>query len=130
MANYTIADIQEVLVTLTDGSQFIYKDKGILSLKRTLNLPITRPHREVIVINTEDDPAEEGEALEFEEEEDAPPPKARARGPRRQAQERPPTSNGYNMLPLSYSAPKGGRTPTDIARELQKEAEATSGVRY
>ena len=115
---YTIEDISEVLVTLIDGRQFIYREKGILNLKRMLNAPSMRSkqHKEITVINNEEE-EDQGNSTSASE-------------PLKRTPERPQTSNGYNLIPLNYSAPKGGKSPMDIAKDLQRQAEAASGVKY
>jgi len=119
--DYTIDEISEILVSLTDGRQFIYRDKGILNLKKTLNVP-SRQRNNIVVINTVD-PEEE---YEEEEEETPPPPKNK----NQKTSDRPQTSNGYNLIPLNYSAVKGGKSSMDIAKDLQRQAEAATGVKY
>lgn len=117
---YAIEDISEVLVTLVDGRQFIYREKGILNLKRMLNTPPVRSkqRKEITVINDEEEDEEDQGNL------------ASASEPLKRIPERPQTSNGYNLIPLNYSAPKGGKSPMDIAKDLQRQAEAASGVKY
>lgn len=120
MAKYNATDIVEILVTLSDGRQFIYKDKGILSLRRTLNTISVKPPVTII----QEDEFED----EHSEQEDTPP--RTRRGNTEGGLQRPQTANGYNVVPLSYTAQKGGMSPMDIAKDLQRQAEAASGVRY
>jgi hypothetical protein len=153
MSTYTVNDIHEILVTLTDGRQFIYIDKGIQNLKRTLNTPLppgttrSKVANNIKIIDTDEgsrshrgdsnrkssNRREEniGSAEEEEEGEDEIfVEKSSKDGRARDVTQRPATSNGYNVVPLSYTPAKGGQNPMDMAKDLQRQAEASSGVRY
>jgi hypothetical protein len=114
MADYTVDDVAQITVDLKDGRRLVYKNKGIAKLVRTL----TAQKKTVIV--TEDD----------SESSDDPDDVGR-RSRRKEKQLRPSTANGYILTSLNYESNNQGRSPQDIARDLQKQAElANPNVRY
>ena len=101
MENYDLNDIQEIIVTLNDGKKFKFIDKG---LNRFFRLVTSQ--------------------VEFEDEnssiKDQSPKKS---SPNQKSKASPATVGGYTAFHLDYSPQNnGGRSPMDIAKELQKQA--------
>ncbi len=135
MTDYDISDVTEIKVELANGRSLIYRDTGlnvIINKIRSLRSPGTGA-RETTIIDSDD----------YEVQEDDIPPPSTGGGNRGQSQPRgrgrgaTPTrggtnggSNGYNALSVSYVAPKGGRSPMELAKEMQRTAEETTGVKY
>lgn len=145
MTDYNISDIAEILVVLSSGKQFIYRDKGILSLRRTLNNGSIHPQNDITIVDGSGEDDGNGGDEEEEEPQFKKPirrteksqgkqesPKGARHGTTGRPTEhpRPQTANGYSMIPLKYTAAKNAGSPMDIARDLQRQAEEASGVKY
>lgn len=104
---YDSQDIAEILVTLKNGNKIIYREAGINKLKKILSAQ----QKQIIVVETSEGEDSEEELSKKKKE------------PRQ-------VSSGYNLIPLNYSAPKNGKSPMDLAKDLQRQAEASSGFKY
>lgn len=133
-----INHIEEVVVKYLDGQELVFRGRGLekfrtlikksppLKLQKTKRLP-----KVVEEVSSEEVSSEEEESSEeaSESSEEISPP-----APRVKNKKAPKTVNGYNTVHLNYgdtSAPgKNGLSPHDIAKNMQRQAETISGIRY
>ncbi len=110
--DFDINDVEEIVVITKSGQELIYKSKGIARLRRIMSTPVaTAPTTRVIDSDFDEDDHE----------------------PRVKTEKSKPTSGGhggYNVMHLKYEKSAEGRSPQDIAKDLQRQAEQASGIRY
>ncbi len=113
---YNISDVTEVLVTIQTGQQYVYRGKGISRLRRVFGTNTTEESIPIIIDDDVDAASDTPDQVKR-------PTKKKVRpGP-------PPQTNGYAGMSTNYTIPKGG-SPNDIAKEMQRQAESVSGIRY
>lgn len=119
-----INHIEEIVVKYLDGQEVVFRGRGLekcralIKKSPPLKIAITKKIPKVV----EDESSEEAS----ESSEETPPPRAKNK-------KAPKTVNGYNTVHLNYgdnSASTLGTSPHDIAKNMQRQAEAASGVRY
>lgn len=120
-----INQIEEVIVKYLDGQEVVFRGRGLEKFRTLVKkspplVKTSKPKSSKIV---EELSSEESESSE----EEAPRPKKKA----------PKTVNGYNTVHLDYGGTstaavpgKSGLSPHDIAKNMQRQAEAASGIRY
>lgn len=131
MDNFDINNVEEILVRFADGNEVIYKTKGLEKLRRLISASPAygeskskATHRTTVI--------DEYEEEEFEEEEPA-PLRSKSQVSKVKAKKSPSVGpNGYHTADLDYApaAVNKGRSPMDIAREMQRQAEQASGIKF
>jgi hypothetical protein len=114
-----ISSIEEIQVRNFDGKEFIFRGNGINKFMKLIGAPLRskeKPKVTLIEDDIEEDPVED------EEVEPEVPKKSKKAPP-------PPTANGYSMVEFNYASSKGGKSATDIAKELKRQAES-SGIKF
>ena len=119
MASYTINDVEEIAVILNDGSELVYRTKGLEKFRKIMVAspafgapkPKAKPKTQVV---EDDDDVEVAEP---------PVPQPRVAG--KPAVSAP--AAGYNSMGLNYAVAKG--TPMEIARQMQSQAVKTPGTK-
>jgi len=136
MAEYDVSDISEVKVTLNSGQTLIYKGRGInVLIKKFRSLELQTEQGILIIDSDEPEWAEDSRSLQPDGSQSANVGRGQGGGrgtPKRSAPRQGGTGGGggYNSLPVSYVPPKAGRTAHDTARDMQREAEAATGIKY
>ena len=120
MASYNINDVEEIVVTLTDGSEMVYRTKGLEKFRKIMvaspafGTPKPKAKPKSQLVEEDDDEEDTGET---------PIPQPRVAG-------KPPVvvpAAGYNSMGLNYAVSKG--SPMDIARQMQSQAVKTPGTK-
>lgn len=132
LKDFDINDTTEILVRFADGNEIIYKGKGLEKIRRLMvNSPAYgelkgrgRGATTTVVEEYSDySDAEETPVLAVvaTKKKSNKPKKGPSIGP-----------GGYHTADLDY-APSGtnkGRSPMDIARDMQRQAEQASGIKF
>lgn len=112
--------IEEVVVKYRDGQEVVFRGRGLekfrILVKKSPPLKDAKTRSPKIV----EDMSSEEEHESSEEE--VIPPKKKVK-----------TVNGYNTVHLDYgesATGKKGISPHDIAKNMQRQAEAVSGIKY
>jgi len=128
--NFDINDAEEILVRFADGNEIIYKGKGLEKLRR---LMATSP-----AYGEAKDRGRRQTTTVVEEyssgSDDATPVLTVATKKKSNKPKKGPSigPGGYHTADLDY-APVGtnkGRSPMDIARDMQRQAEQASGIKF
>ena len=124
-----INDVEEILVRFANGDEIIYKGKGLEKFRRLLaDSPAYgevkgRRGQNVLVVDDDyspDDDVETRVPVEKPKTKKGKPKKGPSIGP-----------NGYHTADLDYSTGAAkGRSPMDLAREMQRQAEQASGIKF
>lgn len=132
-ADFDINDVEEIFVRFADGREVVYKGRGLEKFRRLVSAsPAYGEEVNVkattIVIETNSD-----------EDEDAEPEpvvvKKKSTSTKKTAKKKSGPKvgpNGYHQADLNYAPPAAskGRSPMDMAREMQREAEKSSGMKF
>lgn len=105
MATYNFTDIDEIVVRLKSGDDIIYKGRGILKLKKSLDKIILGSKKQPNLISGSSS------------DEDTTNSTINSPG-------------NYNTLGVKYSSPKGTRSALELARDMQKQAETASNIKF
>jgi hypothetical protein len=123
MASYTINDVDEIVVNLTDGTERIYRAKGLEKFRKIM---VASPAYGAPKVRSRTTKVEEED--DFDEEEGATPvPGPAAPAQKVASKPVPAPSAGYNSMGLNYAPAKG--SAIDIARQMQQQASKTPGVK-
>jgi hypothetical protein len=125
--DFDINDAEEILVRFTNGNEIIYKGKGLEKLRRLMtNSPAygEQKNRRFVTTIVED---------EYSDPEDVPvsnkPMRTKSGKPKKGPSIGP---GGYHTADLDYSPSSANKTksPMDIARDMQRQAEQASGIKF
>lgn len=128
--DFDINDTTEILVRFADGNEIIYKGKGLEKIRRLMvNSPAygepkgrgRRATTTVVEEYSDDSDVETPVLAVATKKKSNKPKKGPSIGP-----------GGYHTADLDY-APSGtnkGRSPMDIARDMQRQAEQASGIKF
>lgn len=132
MAELDINNVEEILVRFADGNEVIYKGKGLEKFRRLVSASPAygevkgrRPQAQTLIIDEYSD--------EEEEEEPIPVKSATKKKGKAKGKAKPSVGpNGYHTADLDYApnVANKGRSPMDIAREMQRQAEQASGIKF
>lgn len=121
-----INHIEEVIVKYLDGREIVFRGRGLEKFRTLVKKspPLVKPAPSKSIIVEKESSEEVSESSEEEV------PRAKKKTPK--------TVNGYNTVHLDYgggsSTPQasGGRglSPHDIAKNMQRQAEIASGIKY
>lgn len=124
-----INDLAEVQVRYNNGQEVVFRGKGLEKLRKMIK--VSPPLRTVEPKKTKQQVmvVEESGSEEEESSEEKPRPKKT---------KSTPVNGGYNTVHLDYGGPKAtdvgsgtkALSPYDLAKEMQRQASATSGVNY
>lgn len=109
--NLDINNVEEIVVKYADGQEVIFRSKGLEKLRKLMKLspPLHTEQSKKVIVDEESSSEEK--------------PKKRSKTPR--------SANGYNVVNLEYGAgSKKELSPHDLAKDMQRQAEKTSGVKY
>jgi len=137
MTSFHIKDVKEITIKLHDETEMVYRGSGGIEQVRNFfaSSPSLKPRvqprkpvpkkREKISTHSapknrevqQEDSAESSDPVEEEPEVVKRPVVMAAPG-------------GYNTITLNYATPKSNKSPHDMAREMQKAAESSSGIKF
>jgi len=129
---FDINHIAEILVRYPDGTEVVFRGRGLEKLRKLMKisppLGAAEPVKKQVVVEEASSGAEESGS----EEEVRPAKKSKKKAPK--------STNGYSTVNLDYTGPiaanvdtpgiKKGLSPYDLARDMQRQAEATSKIKY
>lgn len=134
MTDFNINNVEEILVRFVDGQEVIYKGKGLEKLRRLVSLSPAygeikgrRATQQTTIVDY-DDPEEDDEEPLSHAQAHAP-----AKGKTKKSSAGPVVGrDGYHVSELDYTpkAANKGRSPMDIARDMQRQAESASGIKF
>lgn len=136
MTDFNINNVEEILVRFVDGQEVIYKGKGLEKLRRLVSsspaygeVKGRRATQQTTIVDYDDHQEDEDE-----DDDDLPPTHAQARGKAKKSSPAGPVvgRDGYHVSELDYTpkATNKGRSPMDIARDMQRQAESASGIKF
>ena len=131
---FDINNVADILVRYHDGTQALFRGKGLDKIRKLMKAspplqapapPRAKPKKVVIEESGSD-------ASVSSEEEEAPP------SSKKKANVAPPVNGGYSTVALDYrgqmatnaGGPTKGLSPHDIAKDMQRQATAISGIHY
>jgi hypothetical protein len=115
---FEIGDVDEISVKLKSGDEFVYKGRGLLKLKKILaKLDEPIDVKKKVVVNSNAGSSESEDSDSDSEK-------------KSKKQKKIDTAGGYNKVNIKYSSPKGNRSAMDLARDMQKQAEFGSNIRF
>ena len=132
-----INDVDEILVTFRTGQQVIYKGKGLEKLRILMKSspPLQIQPSVTVIDNFSDD--EEAASAPTKTKKNHKKDRHAVSVPAHlsDAQQTPPTKatneGGYVRRDLNYApVPSNGRSAIDLAREMQRQAESSSGINF
>jgi hypothetical protein len=135
---FDLNNVEEVLVKFTNGQEIVFRGRGLEKFRKLVKaspplqeLSPPKPKQPIVV---EDASSGSEDAASGSEEKPKPPRKKKGKASQQ--------NGGYNTVSLDYGggpiAPnvggtpgiKKGMSPHDIAKEMQRQATATSGIKY
>lgn len=119
MDSFNINDAKEIVVRLESGDEIIYKGKGLEKFRRLMVAsPAYGEYQNVVVVE------------EYSDEE--PNIKPQRANSKKVSSKKGPTvgPNGYHTADLDYTSSSKGRSAVDIARDMQRQAEKASGIKF
>lgn len=128
MGDFNVNDVEEILVRFATGDEIIYKEKGLEKLRRLMaSSPAYgeakgKQHQGITVVDDYSDSYEEDTPVKPKK---TPSKKVK---PKKGPSIAP---NGYHTADLDYSASASkGKSAIDIARDMQRQAEQASGIKF
>lgn len=123
--------VSEITVVMRDGKRVIYRGKGVEKLRRLIknSPPLKSPsHKEKEPVVVEEYGSEDSGEISDERSDDS---SVEERRPRKSKSGKKQPNGGYNTVSLDYkTAAPGTLSPHDLAKEMQRQAFASSGIKY
>ena len=119
---FGIGDIKQISIELFGGQRIIYRKDGIERFRKMVIDPKFVKRRPVPSLRADEDSFVE--LLEAEDAlEEVPLKKAKPKKVK--------TTNGYSVVPLDYGfSGSSDKSPMELAKEMQRQAEASSGMAF
>lgn len=121
-----INDVEDILVRYLDGREIVFRGKGLEKLRKLMKtspaLKTSKKPKQIVI-------EESGSEESFEEEK-----------PKKKGKPVHAVNGGYSTISLDYREPTvagsdglhkpGTMSPHDLAREMQRQATVSSGIKY
>jgi hypothetical protein len=137
MTSFDVNSVDSIVIKFLSGEEIEYTGRGLEKLRKLMVSSPAYGEAARRVVVDDDDEAEEVPSR----------PKQKKSGRSRRDEEAedrypaPRSASGYNVVPLQYSSdardavsagglPSKGRSAMDVASEMRRQAEATSGIRF